>query len=200
MPATKRAPYPSRGPRLRRHPRALDWSRLYFRRRRGGGGRRDRCSFCHEGHHHARHRTASQWVRDRPILLADLTLAVYALPFFVGHYRWHGRLSQRRGRFRRARLRDRSRRANICPWAGRFRHRLAFDPSNLDCFRVRNSCSNRRLSAVLGLPQIGIPSLMLREGLAWIGAILIGGTAWARMTILAEPLPLTRGSGRCRLG
>jgi hypothetical protein len=43
--------------------------------------------------------------------------------------------------------------------------------------------------AVLGLSQIGVPSLMWREVSAWIGAIFIGGVAWARMTALAEPLP-----------
>ena len=54
--------------------------------------------------------------------------------------------------------------------------------------------------AVLGLSQIGMPSLIWCEVFAWIGAILIGSTAWARMTVLAEPLPLTRASDRCRLG
>jgi hypothetical protein len=44
--------------------------------------------------------------------------------------------------------------------------------------------------AVLGLSQIGVPSLLWRECFAWIGAIVIGCTAWARMTVLAEPLPL----------
>ncbi|MBN9565990.1 MAG: hypothetical protein J0H79_00075 [Alphaproteobacteria bacterium] len=47
--------------------------------------------------------------------------------------------------------------------------------------------------AVLGLSQIGVPSLLWREVFAWIGAIMIGCTAWARMTILAEPLPLRPG-------
>ena len=47
--------------------------------------------------------------------------------------------------------------------------------------------------AVLGLSQIGVPSLLWREVFAWIGAILIGGTAWARMTVFAEPLPLRPG-------
>ena len=47
--------------------------------------------------------------------------------------------------------------------------------------------------AVLGLSQIGVPSLFWRETFAWIGAIVIGCTAWARMTILAEPLPLRPG-------
>ena len=43
--------------------------------------------------------------------------------------------------------------------------------------------------AVLGLSQIGVPSLIWREIFAWIGAMFIGGTAWARMSVLAEPLP-----------
>jgi hypothetical protein len=47
--------------------------------------------------------------------------------------------------------------------------------------------------AVLGLSQIGMPSLIWREVFAWIGAIFIGGTAWTRMAALAEPLPLRAG-------
>ena len=47
--------------------------------------------------------------------------------------------------------------------------------------------------AVLGLSQIGVPALFWRELFAWIGAISIGGTAWVRMTVFAEPLPLRRG-------
>jgi len=35
-----------------------------------------------------------------------------------------------------------------------------------------------------------MPSLFWRETFAWVGAIIIGCTAWARMTVLAEPLPL----------
>ncbi len=46
---------------------------------------------------------------------------------------------------------------------------------------------------VLGLSQIGVPSLLWREIFAWIGALFIGGTAWARMTIFAEPRPLGPG-------
>jgi hypothetical protein len=47
--------------------------------------------------------------------------------------------------------------------------------------------------AVLGLSQIGVPSLFWRESFAWVGAVIIGGTAWVRMTVLAEPLPLRPG-------
>lgn len=41
---------------------------------------------------------------------------------------------------------------------------------------------------VHGLSQIGVSSLPWRNAFAWIGAIAIGGTAWTRMTIFAEPL------------
>jgi hypothetical protein len=44
--------------------------------------------------------------------------------------------------------------------------------------------------AVLGLSQISVPSLLWREAFAWVSAIVIGCTSWARMTVLAEPLPL----------
>ena len=43
---------------------------------------------------------------------------------------------------------------------------------------------------VLGLSQIGVPSLLWREIFAWAGAIVIGCTAWLRMTVLADPVSL----------
>jgi hypothetical protein len=48
--------------------------------------------------------------------------------------------------------------------------------------------------AVLGLSQIGVPSLLWREVFAWIGALLIGGTAWARMSLFVPPV-LGRSAG-----
>jgi len=41
--------------------------------------------------------------------------------------------------------------------------------------------------AVLGLSQIGVPSLLWREVFAWTGALFIGGTAWARMSLFVPP-------------
>jgi hypothetical protein len=46
--------------------------------------------------------------------------------------------------------------------------------------------------ATLGLAQIGVPSVVWREVFAVIGAVLIGGTAWARMFLF---LPPTVGQG-----
>jgi hypothetical protein len=48
--------------------------------------------------------------------------------------------------------------------------------------------------ATLGLAQIGVPSAGWREVFAIIGAILVGGTTWGRMTLLADPLPTNRSS------
>jgi intracellular septation protein A len=48
--------------------------------------------------------------------------------------------------------------------------------------------------AVRGVSQIGLPSLIWREVFASIGALFIGGTAWVRMTVFADPLPLRPGA------
>jgi hypothetical protein len=40
---------------------------------------------------------------------------------------------------------------------------------------------------VMVMSQIGVPSLAWREVFAWLGAILIGATAWTRLTVLTEP-------------
>ena len=41
--------------------------------------------------------------------------------------------------------------------------------------------------ATLGLARIGVPSEGWREAFATVGAIVVGGTAWARMTLFAPP-------------
>ena len=41
----------------------------------------------------------------------------------------------------------------------------------------------------LAMAQIGMPSHVWREVFACLGAVLIGGTAWTRLTILTEPRP-----------
>jgi hypothetical protein len=46
--------------------------------------------------------------------------------------------------------------------------------------------------ATLGLARIGVPAEAWREALALVGAIIVGGTAWARMTLSAPP---TAGQG-----
>jgi hypothetical protein len=40
---------------------------------------------------------------------------------------------------------------------------------------------------VLVMSQIGMPSLAWREVFACLGALVIGGTTWTRLTVFAEP-------------
>lgn len=52
-------------------------------------------------------------------------------------------------------------------------------------------------SATLGLAEIGIPSHAWSVAFAVIGAVMVGGTAWARMTLAAPSFgrqALTGGS------
>jgi hypothetical protein len=46
---------------------------------------------------------------------------------------------------------------------------------------------------VFVMSQIGVPSLAWREVFAWVGAILIGATAWTRLTVFTEPGPSEPG-------
>ncbi|TYL86029.1 hypothetical protein [Bradyrhizobium cytisi] len=46
---------------------------------------------------------------------------------------------------------------------------------------------------VFALSQIGVLSLAWREACACVGAVSIGGTAWARLTVFAESRPLESG-------
>ena len=46
---------------------------------------------------------------------------------------------------------------------------------------------------VLAMSQIGVPSLAWREVFACLGAVFIGGTAWTRLAVFAEPRPLESG-------
>lgn len=43
------------------------------------------------------------------------------------------------------------------------------------------------------MAQIGVPSLAWQEIFACLGAVFIGGTAWTRLTIFTEPLPIEQG-------
>jgi len=46
---------------------------------------------------------------------------------------------------------------------------------------------------VLVMSQIGVHSPVWREVFACVGSILIGGTAWTRLAVFAEPHPLEPG-------
>ena len=46
---------------------------------------------------------------------------------------------------------------------------------------------------IFAMSQIGVPSLACREIFASLGAVLIGGTAWIRLTTFTETRPLDSG-------
>ena len=48
--------------------------------------------------------------------------------------------------------------------------------------------------ATFGLAQIGVPAEFWREALAIVGAVLVGGTAWARMSLFVPPQVDRRGA------
>jgi len=49
--------------------------------------------------------------------------------------------------------------------------------------------------ATFGLAHIGVPSEGWREAFAIVGAVLVGGTAWARMSLFVPPYVDRRGAG-----
>ena len=46
---------------------------------------------------------------------------------------------------------------------------------------------------VFAISQLGMPSLAWREVFACLGAVFIGGTAWTRLAVFSEPLRLDSG-------
>ena len=46
---------------------------------------------------------------------------------------------------------------------------------------------------VFAMSQLGMPSLAWREVFACLGAVFIGGTAWTRLAVFAEPRPVDSG-------
>ncbi len=46
---------------------------------------------------------------------------------------------------------------------------------------------------VFAMSQLGMPSLAWREVFACLGAVFIGGTAWTRLAVFAEPRPFDSG-------
>ena len=47
--------------------------------------------------------------------------------------------------------------------------------------------------AVFAMSQLGMPSLAWRDAFACLGAAFIGGTAWTRLAVFAEPRPSDSG-------
>ena len=117
------------------------------------------------------------------------TLAVYVLPFFVGLTAGMATLHNGAG------ILDAFFAGIVVGALTLSTGQVAFAYARLTFLRAAIAMAFASLSAiaghhaVLGLSQIGDPSLLWREAFAWVGAIVIDCTSWARMTVLAEPLP-----------
>jgi len=121
------------------------------------------------------------------------TLAVYALPFFVGLYVFMLALHGGAGILG-------------APLAGIAAGGMTLAIGQM-AFAMTRSAIIRAIVAVLfavpatlagyqvvfAMSQIGVPSLIWREIFACLGAIFIGGTAWTRLTIFTETRSLDSG-------
>jgi phosphoglycerol transferase MdoB-like AlkP superfamily enzyme len=121
------------------------------------------------------------------------TLAVYALPFFVGLYVFMLALHGGAGILG-------------APLAGIAAGGMTLAIGQM-AFAMTRSAIIRAIVAVLfavpatlagyqvvfAMSQIGVPSLVWREIFACLGAIFIGGTAWTRLTIFTETRRLDSG-------
>ena len=122
------------------------------------------------------------------------TLAVYALPFFVGLYVFMLALHGGAGILG-------------APLVG-----IAVGGMTLaigqTAFAMTRSVITRALIAALfavpatlagyqvvfAMSQVGVPSLVWREIFASVAAVFIGGTAWTRLIVFTETRPLDSGS------
>jgi hypothetical protein len=118
------------------------------------------------------------------------TLAVYALPFFVGLYVFMLALHSGAG-------------VLGAPLVGIVAGGVTLAIGQTAFAMTRSIIVRAIIAALFAVPatlagyqvvfamsQIGVPSLAWREVFACLGAIIIGGAAWTRLTILTEIRPL----------
>ena len=121
------------------------------------------------------------------------TLAVYALPFFVGLYVFMMALHGGAGILG-------------APLVGIAACGITLAIGQTAFAMTRSVITRAIVAALFAIPatfagyqvvfamsQIGVPSLAWREIFACLGAIFIGGTAWTRLTIFTEARPLDLG-------
>jgi hypothetical protein len=171
-------------------PQLRQVSTLCPKLRRGGGGRRNRSIYANGATTMLALGLVLNTVGIGLFCWLIFALAVYALPFFVavsvGIMAFHGGAGVIGALL-------------IGIAAGAFT--LAIGQT---AFAIaRSPIFHAAIGAVFAIPaaiagyhvlfamsQIGVPSLAWREVFACLGAVFIGGTAWARLTVLSEPRPL----------
>ena len=121
------------------------------------------------------------------------TLAVYALPFFVGLYVFMMALHGGAGILG-------------APLVGIAAAGITLAIGQTAFGMTRSVITRAIVAALFAVPatlagyqvvfamsQIGVPSLAWREIFACLGAVFIGGTAWTRLTVFTETRPLNSG-------
>jgi hypothetical protein len=161
--------------------------------RRGGGGRRDRYSFAQGATTMLALGLVLNTVGIGLFCWLIFTLAVYALPFFVAV--GTGIMAFQGG-------------AGLLgvPLVGIAAGvmalavgQVAFAIARFPILRAAIAAAFVVPAAIAGyhvvfaISQLGMPSLAWREVFACLGAVFIGGTAWTRLAVLAEPRPFGLG-------
>jgi len=121
------------------------------------------------------------------------TLAVYALPFFVGLNVFMMALHGGAGILG-------------APLAGIAASGITLAIGQTTFAMTRSVITRAIIAALFAVPaalagyqfvfamsQIGVPSLVWREIFACLGAVFVGGTAWTRLTVFTETRPLDSG-------
>jgi hypothetical protein len=161
--------------------------RLFSMPRRGGGGRRDPRNLCHGNHHHAHHRRSSQHRRARHLLLGTVRARNPCIAVLRRYDRGNLFISSWSRSVRRHRRRFVAGSTTLV--AGQFAFSVArFPIVRLVVgllFALPAACAG--YDVTLAFAHIGIPSEWWRAAFAVVGAITVGGTAWARMSIVRNP-------------
>ncbi|MDH2347743.1 hypothetical protein [Bradyrhizobium sp. SSUT77] len=157
--------------------------------RRGGGGRRDRYIYA----------DGATTVLALGLVLNILAiglfcwvifaLAVYALPFFVALSVGMWAFRHGAGVFGALLIGIASGALTLAAGqvAVAFSRSLTLRVAIATAFAVPAAIAGYHV--MFALSQIGVPSLAWREAFACVGAVCIGGTAWARLTIFAKTCP-----------
>ena len=121
------------------------------------------------------------------------TLAVYALPFFVGSMSacWHCTAAPACSAAPLVGIAAGGMTLAIGQIAFAMTRSLIFRAIIAALFAVPAAFAGYQV--VFAMSQIGVPSLVWREIFACLGAAFIGGTAWTRLTIFTEARPLDSG-------
>ena len=136
--------------------------------------------------------SSTRW--PRLVLLVDLHAGGLRLDVLRGDKCRHLGLPHRRRPARHAACCRRRRRRDAGDRLNRVRNDTVSHLACCQCGPVRLPATSAGYHVVLAMAQIGVPSLAWREVFACLGAVFIDGTAWTRLTVFTEPLPVEQGN------